>query len=60
MFGVQENNMLRKDPAQQVQPMLFAGMILEGGIVGYDSNIETGGNGARYLGVGTTNQYPKR
>ena len=32
-------------------------MILEGGIVGYDSNIETGGTGARYLGIGTTNQY---
>ena len=45
------------DPAQQVQPLLFAGMILEGGIVGYDSNIETGGSGARYLGIGTTNQY---
>ena len=44
-------------PAQQVQPLLFAGMILEGGIVGYDSNIETGGNGARYLGLGTTNQF---
>lgn len=45
------------EPAQQVQPLLFAGMILEGGIVGYDSNIETGGNGARYLGIGTTNQF---
>ena len=44
-------------PAQQVQPLLFAGMILEGGVVGYDSNIETGGSGARYLGIGTTNQY---
>ena len=40
-----------------LQPMMFAGMILEGGVVGYDSNIETGGNGARYLGVGTVNQY---
>ena len=37
--------------------MLFAGMILEGGVVGYDTNIETGGTGARYLGIGTTNQY---
>jgi len=44
-------------PAQQVQPLLFAGMILEGGVVGYDTNVETGGNGARYLGIGTTNQY---
>ena len=44
-------------PNQQVQPLLFAGMILEGGVVGYDTNVETGGNGARYLGIGTTNQY---
>ena len=45
------------EESANLQPMLFAGMILEGGIVGYDTNIETGGNGARYLGVGTTNQY---
>lgn len=44
-------------PPQDVQPLLFAGVILEGGIIGYDTNIETGGNGARYLGIGTTNQY---
>lgn len=42
---------------QELQPMLFAGMILEGGVVGYDTNIETGGTGARYLGIGLTNQY---
>ena len=45
------------NPSQDLQPLLFAGMLLEGGIIGYDSNIETGGNGARYLGIGTTNQY---
>ena len=28
--------------------MLFAGMILEGGDSGYDTNVETGGTGARY------------
>jgi len=44
-------------PNQAVQPLLFAGMILEGGVVGYDTNVETGGNGARYLGIGTTNQF---
>ena len=42
---------------QDLQPMLFAGMLFEGGIVGYDTNVETGGNGARYLGIGATNQY---
>ena len=43
--------------SQKLQPMLFAGILLEGGIVGYDSNIETGGNGARYLGIGGSAQY---
>ena len=45
------------DEFQELQPMLFAGMILEGCVVGDDTNIETGGTGARYLGIGTTNQY---
>jgi curli production assembly/transport component CsgG len=38
-------------------PLLFAGIILEGGIIGFDTNIETGGAGARYLGVGTSRAY---
>jgi curli production assembly/transport component CsgG len=35
----------------------FAGLIVEGGVVGYDSNIMTGGRGARYLGIGLQQQY---
>jgi len=38
-------------------PMLFAGLILEGGIVGYDTNITSGGAGARFLGLGANDQY---
>ena len=34
-------------------------MILEGGIIGYDTNIETGGVGARYLGLGGSASYRK-
>lgn len=45
------------EKTQSLQPMLFAGILLEGGIVGYDSNIETGGNGARYLGIGASSQF---
>ena len=45
----------------QAQPglpsLLFAGVILEGGIIGYDSNTVTGGIGARYLGIGGDVQY---
>ena len=45
--------------AKGVGPLLFAGMIIEGGIIGYDSNIETGGRGARTLGIGFSKQYRK-
>ena len=38
-------------------PLLFAGIILEGGIVGYDTNTVTGGVAARYLGVGGQTDY---
>jgi curli production assembly/transport component CsgG len=37
--------------------MVFAGLILEGGIVGYDSSVATGGSGAKYLGLGVQQQY---
>ena len=40
-----------------LKPILFAGIIIEGGIVSYEADIKTGGNGARYLGIGNTNQY---
>lgn len=43
--------------AQPLPPMLFAGILLEGGIVGYDSNIISGGNGARLLGIGVSTEY---
>tara|TARA_R100001244_G_scaffold38961_1_gene35237 strand:+ start:1420 stop:2250 length:831 start_codon:yes stop_codon:yes gene_type:complete len=45
------------DETRILNPLLFAGMILEGGIIGYDSNIETGGRGARTLGIGGQTQY---
>jgi curli production assembly/transport component CsgG len=40
-----------------LSPMLFAGVIVEGAIVGYDSNTLTGGAGARYLGIGPSTRY---
>lgn len=48
-----------EDPnrVQKLTPLLFAGIILEGGIISYDSNILTGGAGARYFGVGGSTQY---
>ena len=45
--------------ANKLEPMLFAGLIIQGGIIGYDTNIQTGGAGARYLGIGGTTVYRK-
>lgn len=45
--------------ANKLEPMLFAGLIIQGGIIGYDSNIQTGGVGARYLGIGGSAVYRK-
>jgi curli production assembly/transport component CsgG len=55
-FANQEDNK-DKDLPTGIQPLLFAGILLDGGIVGYDTNIESGGRGARYLGIGASNQY---
>ena len=41
----------------KLQPLLFAGLIIQGGVLSYDTNIETGGLGARYLGIGNSTQY---
>ncbi|WP_323845355.1 CsgG/HfaB family protein [Microbulbifer magnicolonia] len=37
--------------------LVAANILLEGGIVAYDTNIKTGGAGARYFGIGVDDQY---
>lgn len=53
----QMRELYQGDKAQPLPPMMFAGIILEGGIIGYDSNTMSGGSGARLLGIGATTQY---
>ena len=48
-----------KGVVRPLGPLLNAGTIFEGGIVGYDTNIVTGGAGANYLGIGASVQYRK-
>ena len=45
------------DTKNVLKPLKFAGLIVEGGIVGYDTNITSGGAGARYFGIGASEQY---
>lgn len=47
-----------KDLNPQALPsLLFAGVLLEGGIIGYDSSTVTGGAGAQFLGIGGHTTY---
>jgi len=45
--------------AEKIKPLLFAGVLLTGGIIGYDTNTSTGGLGVRYLGIGISDEYRK-
>lgn len=45
------------DKAKLLPPMTLAGVIVEGGIIDYNSNTLTGGTGARWLGIGPYTQY---
>jgi curli production assembly/transport component CsgG len=42
---------------QALPALLFAGVLLEGGVVGYDTNTVTGGVGATMLGIGGDAKY---
>ena len=45
--------------AKPLMPLMFAGIIMEGGIIGYDSSTESGGAAHRFLGIGSQTQYSK-
>jgi len=45
------------DDENKQEPLLFAGLIIEGGIIDYNTNLLSGGIGARYLGIGNSKQY---
>lgn len=46
-----------QENAPQLAALLPASILIEGGIVGYESNVKTGGAGARYLGIGLSGMY---
>ena len=48
-----------KKPLPELGPLLNAGTIFEGGVIGYDTNVLTGGIGANYLGIGANLQYQR-
>jgi len=51
----------KPDVAPNIQPelpsLLAANIIMEGAIVAYETNVRSGGQGARYLGIGLSQEY---
>ncbi|MGL6349364.1 MAG: CsgG/HfaB family protein, partial [Aeromonas sp.] len=43
--------------ANQLPSLVAANILIEGGIVAYDSNVRTGGAGAKYFGIGASGEY---
>lgn len=59
---IQERQLIRQSretyqDTTPLRPLLFAGVLIEGGIIGYDANLLTGGAGARFLGIGAQTEY---
>jgi curli production assembly/transport component CsgG len=44
-------------PADTLSGLLPASILLEGGIIAYEQNVRTGGAGAKYFGIGLSEQY---
>ena len=55
----QMRDMYEGNNAKSVPPLQFAGIIIEGGIIGYDSGMESGGAAYKWLGIGPQSQYSK-
>ena len=55
----QMRDMYEGGNAKSVPPLQFAGIIVEGGIIGYDSGMESGGAAYKWLGIGPQSQYSK-
>lgn len=50
-------NLERQGNADALNSLDAARILLEGGIIAYDSNLRTGGAGAEYFGIGASGQY---
>jgi len=48
-----------EEKRKALRPLLFAGVLIEGAVISYETNLATGGMGARYLGIGSSIQYRK-
>jgi len=55
--SAREQSLSDEEKKQALRPLLFAGVLIEGAVIAYETNLTTGGIGARYLGIGSSAQY---
>lgn len=55
--AAQENGTVAANNQNPLPSLLSANVLIEGAIIGYDSDIKTGGAGARYFGIGADGKY---
>ncbi|ALB66364.1 curli production assembly/transport protein CsgG [Cronobacter dublinensis] len=53
----QENGTVGDNNRMPLQSLMSANVMIEGSIIGYESNIKSGGAGAKYFGIGADTQY---
>jgi len=55
--SAREQSASEEEKKKALRPLLFAGILIEGAVISYETNLESGGLGARYLGVGKSVIY---
>jgi curli production assembly/transport component CsgG len=55
--SAREQTANEEEKKKALRPLLFAGILIEGAVISYEANLESGGAGARYLGIGNSIQY---
>jgi len=55
--AAQENGSVAINNARPLSSLVAANILIEGSIIGYESNVKSGGAGARYFGIGASTQY---
>ena len=55
--SAREQTATEEEKKKALRPLLFAGILIEGAVISYEANLESGGAGARYLGIGSSIQY---
>ncbi|WP_227746223.1 curli production assembly/transport protein CsgG [Hafnia alvei] len=55
--AAQENGTAAVNNQHQLSSLAAANVLVEGSIIGYESNVKSGGAGARFFGIGASTQY---